>query len=74
MFCFVLIKWLKFPETWKRCGIEMMIMRNKKNKLEIMLKMHDLQDELGVTNMSDLVIKELKASKIEKEKILQHKK
>ena len=36
--------------------------------------MHDLQDELGVTNMSDLVIKELKASKIEKEKILQHKK
>ena len=36
----------------------MTIIRNEGNKLEIWLKMCDMQDELGVKNVSDLAIKE----------------
>ena len=43
----------------EKCGIKLMIIRNEKNKLEIWLKIHDIQDKLGVKNMSDLVIKEI---------------
>lgn len=32
----------------------------EKNKPVIWLKMHDMQDELGVKNISDLTIKEIK--------------
>ena len=43
----------------EKCGIKLMIIRNEKNKLEIWLKIHHIQDKLGVKNMSDLVIKEI---------------
>ena len=47
-------------ETWKRCGIETAIFNScTKNKKELWLKMHDVQVELGVKNMSDLVRKEI---------------
>ena len=47
-------------ETWKKCGIKTAILNNRtKNKKELWLKMRDVQDELGVKNMSDLVRKEI---------------
>ena len=47
-------------ETWIRNDINMRVIKNeKKNKLEIWLKMCDIQDKLGVKNMSDLAIKEI---------------
>ena len=47
-------------ETSKNIGINTIIVNNEENKPVIWLKMHDMQDELGVKNMSDLTIKEIK--------------
>ena len=38
----------------------MIITRNKENKLEIWIKMCDIQDKLGVKNMYNLSIKAIK--------------
>ena len=46
-------------QTWKKSGIGMIIIKNEENKLEIWLKMIDIQIKLGVKNMSDLSIKEI---------------
>ena len=47
-------------ETSKNNGINTIIVNNGENKPVIWLKMHDMQDELGVKNISDLTIKEIK--------------
>ena len=46
-------------ETWGKCSIKTAIFNNlTKKKNELWLKMHDIQVELGIKNMSDLVRKE----------------
>ena len=47
-------------ETSKNNSINTIIVNNEENKPVIWLKMHDMQDEVGVKNMSDLTIKEIK--------------
>ena len=47
-------------ETYEKNGIHTIIIKNEKNKPVIWLKMHDIQDKLGVKSMSDLTIKEIK--------------
>ena len=46
-------------EVRRECGIEFIVYRNEENKLELWLKMCDIQDNLDVKNMSDLTIKEI---------------
>ena len=52
----------------------MIIIKNEENKLEIWLKMCDIQTKLGVKSMSDLSIKEIEGIYNKKGKILQQKK
>ena len=47
-------------ETSKNNSINTIIVNNEEKKPVIWLKMHDMQDEVGVKNMSDLTIKEIK--------------
>ena len=47
-------------ETSKNNRINTIIVNNEEKKPVIWLKMHDMQDEVGVKNMSDLTIKEIK--------------
>ena len=46
-------------ETWIRNDIIIGICKSEENKLEIWLKMRDIQDKLGVKNMSYLAIKKI---------------
>ena len=46
-------------ETREESDIHIRIIKNEENKSEIWLKIHDIQDKLGVKNMSDLTIKEI---------------
>ena len=46
-------------ETWIRNDIIIRICKSEENKLEIWLKMRDIQDKLGVKNMSYLAIKKI---------------
>ena len=48
-------------KTWDKNGIHMKIIKNEENKLEIWLRMQDIQINLGVKNMSDLTIKEVES-------------
>ena len=43
----------------EKSGINMRAIKNEENKLEISLKVRDIQDKLGVKNMCDLTIKEI---------------
>ena len=47
-------------ETYRKSGINTIIVSNERNKLVIWLNMHDIHVRLGVKNMSDLTIKEIK--------------
>ena len=48
-------------KTWDKNGIHMKIIKNEESKLEIWLRMQDMQINLGVKNMSDLTIKEVES-------------
>ena len=52
----------------------MRIIRNEENKLEIWLRMQDIQLNLGAKNISDLTIKEIKGIYNKKGKIVQERK
>ena len=43
----------------EKSGVNMRTIKNEENKLEIPLKVRDIQDKLGVKNMCDLTIKEI---------------
>ena len=58
----------------EKSGIHMRIIRNEENKLEIWLRMQDIQLNLGAKNISDLTIKEIKGIYNKKGKIVQEKK
>ena len=46
-------------KAWEKCVIEIIIIRNKENKLELWLKMLDIQDKLDAKNMKAFIIKKM---------------
>ena len=48
-------------KPWDKNGIHMKIIKNEESKLEIWLRMQDIQINLGVKNISDLTIKEVES-------------